>query len=121
MTGDSELTNVGWALSSGIWSWLYVVVDKWPESEMTIQVMDVSSWFHGCRGSRGDKMSELPWTSDESSPWRVEEVELSNRQSGQDVWVVINESSIMDGSGCIVVIGYRVISGIWYKSGEHRA
>ena len=26
---------------------------------------------HGCRGSRGDKMSELLWTSGMSSPQRV--------------------------------------------------
>ena len=41
-------------------------------------------------------------TSDESSPWRVEEVELSNHCSGRDVQVVINGLSITDGSGCIV-------------------
>ena len=29
--------------------------------------------------------------------------------------MVINELGIIDGSGCIVVIGHKVMSGIWYK------
>ena len=28
---------------------------------------------HGCRGSGGDKTSELLWASELSSPWRFEE------------------------------------------------
>ena len=35
--------------------------------------------------------------------------------------MVVNELGIIDGSGCIVVIGHKVISGIWDKSGVHRA
>ena len=65
-------------------------------------MMDELSGVCRCRGSEGDKMSELFQTSEESSPWRVEEVELSNHCSGHDVRVVINGLSITDGSGCIV-------------------
>ena len=49
---------------------------------MTIQVVGVSSGFHGCRGSGGDKTSEVLWMSEESSPQRFKEVELSDCRSG---------------------------------------
>ena len=42
-----------------------------------------------CQGSRGDKMLELLWTSEQSSTQRVEEVEESNHRSRQDVRVVV--------------------------------
>ena len=74
--------------------------------------MVVSSRFHGCQGSGGDKTSELLQTSDKSSSQRVKGAELSNCQSGRVIQVIVNELGIMDGSGCIVVIGHNVMSGI---------
>ena len=35
--------------------------------------------------------------------------------------MVIKDIGIIDGSGCIVVMGHNFIGGIWDKSGEHRA
>ena len=47
--------------------WVTGVGDDYTSDEYNIR-------DHGCRGSRGDKMSELLRTSDLSNLWRFEEV-----------------------------------------------